>query len=823
MALISNWKLAVRSLERQPGFALAAMLTLGLGLAAATVITTATRSALSASPSYRSPEELVILRPTWTPKAGPVPELQSWSYPLFTTVRDSDRELPALAAYTPNARSFNFSADGVGARRARVEMVSASYFGIVGVAPAFGRVFEPADDVVPGGRQVVLISDAFWRATLRADAAVLGHVVRIEKQPYTVIGVLPPGFTGLSEAAELWVPIATAPALTFPRRLTGSLSFWHGVVARVPAGERPAFGGRLAALAPAVAAAVPLAEGFGAGELSFSTLSLLDVRQDPALRRALIALSAAAMAVLLVAFVNVANLSLVRLAQRRREVAVRVAMGASRLALLREAVAENLLLAVGAMAVALALVPPGLALVRVLQPPVQAGAAGLGGSQLDLGALSFSAMVAGLAALVLAALATREDVAPADQLRGRCAETSAPHSRLRRLLVVAQLAAVLALATVAGLLGRSLDHLMTRPLGFESDHLLTLRVDLPRGAYSGEAGQLFFERAVERLASLPGVETAALANCLPLSGACDQPQMVAAERSGERGAPGEPGLEVWMNMVDAAYFRALGLPVVAGRGLLATDRHGALRVAVIDQTAAARYWPGADPVGQRIQLSVGWGEEDDFAEVVGVVGALPADDLIGQPRPGVYLAFAQYSYSSNFLVLRTREEPQALALAAERVIHELDADLAVWDLTTMAGRVRRASAGTRFGAALLGSFGVVALVLAALGVYGVVAFGVARRTREFGVRLALGSRRGQLLGQVLRETALLATLGILAGIGLALAAAKLVSGMVVTGSPYDPLVLVGASLLLGLVTLGASLLPAASAAGIDPIRALREG
>lgn len=813
-------RFALRALRKNPVFTIVAVATLALGIGANTTVFSAVYAVTLARPPFPSPEDLRVVRAVLRGEGGATDTLGWWSYPMYEAFRDGASGIGELAAYTPRALAYNLAGSDA-PQQARVEMVSASYFGLLGVQPMLGRGFAPDEDLTPGTHSVAVLSHGLWQAAFGADSSVIGRTITLNSVPVAVIGIMGPGFAGLSGQADMWVPVMMAPTLVFPRRLEQKISFWHAVVARVEPGatdERLAV--HLASGARSVEAEIPLEEAFGPmEEPGFAAVPLAAARVDPAVRRALLVLLGAVLCVLLIACVNVANLLLARGAARTREIGVRVALGVGRARLARQLLVESLVLAAMGGAAAVVLAAWGLGVLTALRPPALAGTVDLAAARLSGPVLIFNfgvALCAGLAfGLAPAWASLRADARTL--LTGR--RDASGRIGPRGGLVAIQIALAVVLLVGASLLVRSLMSLQQTPLGFTPDGVLTAYVNVPRQAYSGQEASRLFTETVSRLRELPGVRRAAVANCLPVSGGCDNVQL---EIEGEVGGAEQRGRYVSMNMVDSPYFAAMGIPLVAGRAFTALDDSTAPRVAILNEAAARHYWPGRDPIGERIQLSVGWGAEDDWAEVVGVVGDVKRGALHAPAGPTVYLSYIQYSYRSNYLVVQTDGDPGAIAGSVRRVIGQVDPGLPLWDVRTMRERVATATAADRFSTALLSVFGVMALALAAVGVYGVISFSVARRTREIGVRVAMGAREADVLRMVLRQGLGVTLVGVAVGGAIALLAARLLRGQLRGISAADPLAFAAAVVLLVGVGAFASLLPARRAARIDPMEALRQ-
>jgi putative ABC transport system permease protein len=521
--------------------------------------------------------------------------------------------------------------------------------------------------------------------------------------------------------------------------------------------------------------------------------------------------------VLLIVCVNVANLLLTQTAKRRHELGVKLAIGARRIQIVRQLFVESAILALAGGAAALLVALWGLDLLRSLAPAAAWETVDFARLSLNTPVLLFNfgaAALVGVAIGVLPALKT-----PEGQLETVLKESSrsvASRVGARGVLVSVQVALALVLLAGAGLMLESLARLRSAPLGFETEGLLTANIELARQAYAEDEAIDFLDQAARQLAGLPGVEHASVGNCLPLAGHCDRVRM---DIQGEVRGPDEPGHAVWINMTDGEYFQTLGIPLLAGRSFVASDRIEAQRVAIVNEAAARAYWPNENPIGARIQLSVGW---DDWAEVIGVVGDTRISSVATESRPGVYLPYAQMFYRSNFLVVATDGDPLAYVDPLRRVVGELDASLPVWDVQTMRERVAGAVAPTRFSTLLLALAATLATALAAIGVFGVMAFNVAGRTREFGMRMALGATAADVMKLVVRQGMQFTLAGLAAGVVAALILTRALTSQLYQVRPSDPFTLGIVSVLLALIALAAAYLPARRAATIDPVEALRD-
>ena len=811
--LLHDLRFAVRSLRTSPGFTAASVATLALAIAANATIFSGVYATLLEAPPYRAPHELALVTPVLEHGTGEPQTQQYWSYPMYEAFRAAAGEAGQFAAFTPNPQRVNLAREDA-AEPVRMEMVSEPYFGILGVVPRLGRFFTPDEDQTPNSHPVAVLSEGLWRRLFGADPAVVGRTVRLDATPFTVVGIAPAGFRGLSDQADLWTPIMMAPTVTFPRRLSGKYSFWHMVIGRVPEGTDAAPG--LAGGARAMEDRLQLTRTFEATGLRLAAVPLQAARTDRRLGRALLVLLGAVLMVLLIACANIASLHLARARRRRRELGIRVALGAGRGRLARQLFAESAVLALGGGFIGVLLSAWGLDLLNALRPQALAMVGGPGGARLSVAVLAFAALASMGAAVLFGLLpawsASRTD--PLTLLRADLA--SSDRLRLRGALVTAEVALAVVLLAGAGLLIRTVVALSRAPLGFEPRQVVTALVNPPTRAYTDESGRRLFRDATERLATLPGVQSAGAGYCLPVAGGCDQVVMTIA------GEPAAGDHEVWLNMVDERYLATLGIPVVAGRGILASDRPGAPDIALVSEAAARRYWPGKNPMGERIRLGVGWPEGDGWAEVVGVVRDVKFDgNLRTGAAPGVYLAMPQFTYLANHLVVKTAGDPGGAVADLRAVVRGLDPQLPLWDAAPMTRHVAAAAAAERFSMVLLGAFGLLALALAAVGVYGVISYSVAGRTRELGVRMALGAHPRSVLGLVFRQGFGFVGRGLVGGAFAALAATRVLGSQLYDVAPFDPPTLVAVLGVIGAVSATAIWLPARRATRIAPMEALR--
>lgn len=803
---MSDLRLALRSLARHPGFTAVCIVTLAVGLGATTAIFSAVHAVLLAPLPFAEPGQLVsvralVQRDTW--------ERRNFSAPDFRDYRaQATRTLAGFSAV--NALSYNLTGDGEAVRVAG-ERVSASYFSVLGVAPGLGRTFADAEDAAPELPPLVVLGHDLWRTRYASDPAILGRTLRLNETNFTVVGVMPPGFRGLDGSAQLWVPLSTLSRAVWDARGNRGID----AIARLRPGatlaqareELADLGRRLAEAHPGTNAnysadAVPLREEL-AGDL----------------RQPLLVLLAAVGFVLLLACTNVANLLLVRLAVRGRELAIRLSLGASRGAIARLFLAEAAVLALagGALGLLLAtwLVAALAHWLPVDLPPIVA----LG---LHPAAVGFAAGATVLSALLVgtlpALLAGRRDLAGFLKDGGRSGPGAAG-ARLRAALVVSELALSLVLLVAAVLFVRSFIRLVDQPTGYRTERLVTQRLTLPALRYDRDAMRRFARTLQERAAALPGVTAAAVATDTPLEGNWSATFFTV---EGAPAAVGSPEGRAFAHTVSHTFFATAGLTLLRGRTFAPSYPAGHEIEVVVSENLARRYWPGADAVGRRLKA----GRADStnpWMRVVGVVAETRYRGLASNVTadPDLYGSLDQRPAAGLAVLVQTAGDSRSVGPDLRRLIAALDPNIPAFGLATIEERIARASARQRFSAQLMAAFAVVALLLAALGLYGVVTFGVGQRTREIGVRMALGARPADILRMVIGDTGRLVLLGLAAGTALAFALAPSVGSLLFRVDPRDPLTYAAVAGLLALVAAFAAWLPARRAARVDPTVALR--
>jgi putative ABC transport system permease protein len=802
--LLQDLRYGARMLFRQPAFTLIAVLMLGLGIGANTAIFSVINSALLRPLPYPQAERIVHL---WeTNRSQNV--LTSTVSPLcFADWREQSKSFESISAY----RYARLALTGGGEPERIIGIAaSAGFFEALGVTPLLGRGFTAEEDK-PGNNRVVVLSHDLWQRRFAGDKNLLGQTIMLDSQQHTVIGVMPPKFR-YPDSAELWMPLA----LDLSRFSRGSHFLF--AIGRLKPGVTPA-----AAQAELDVIAGNLEKQYPNNNkgVGINLVPLHDQVVGKDLRLRLWVLLAAVGLVLLIACVNVANLQLARAVARHRETAIRSALGAGQGRLVRQFLTESLLLAVLGGLAGLLLSKWGvdwLAVVARKQFP-QLPEIGL-----DNRVLGFTLLVSLLTGVIFglapALQAVRVNVQTALKESGPSA--TGQRQGLRSLLVVSEVALAVVLLVGAGLLINSFFRLQRVNPGFNPENLLTLNIALPNAKYGTPHQQVaFFQQTLQRIAALPGVQAAGAVNDLPFSGSRSRSSFSIDGRTQQ---PNE-SWDADARLISPDYFRAMGMQLSAGRAFTGRDEKDGPGVVIINQTMARRFWPNADPLGKR--LTIGMGQEQQLygkapsREIVGIVGDLKHQDLTGANEPEMYVPYQQASSPVMSLVVRGRGDSSKLTNAIRGAVREVDREQPISSVLLMEERLARAVATERLNTFLLALFAAVALLLAASGIYGVMAYTVTQSTRELGIRMALGAQQQDVLKLVLGQGLLLTAIGLAVGVAASFALTHLMRGLLFGITPTDPLVFSSAPLLLTLVALLACYVPARRATKVDPIIALR--
>jgi predicted permease len=797
---------AVRQLIRRPGWTFTVLMTLALGLGANTSIFALVDAMLFRPAPGRHPEQLV-----WVALAeGQSGRGRAMPYRTYTDLRDRTTTLSGLLAYS----STPFSVGGRQAERVTGHLVSGNYFDVLGVQAAAGRTLAPGEDTIPGAHPVVVLSDRLWRRRFNADTAVVNTTTVINGRPFTVVGVAPAGFVGveLGDDAELWMPMAMQSQAmpSIPDLLTDAGAGWLRAVGRLRDGTsveqadvelRGLSKQTQAGVAPAderLAGVTPIRGGLGPADRSdlvpvFAALSIV-----PAL-------------VLLVACFNVANVMLARNVGRRKEFAMRRAIGATRARLVGQLLVEAVVIALLAAACGVA-VSYGLTALIVHfgeVPPEIASAVRPDAKVLGL-TTGLAILTTLIFALAPALTATRFELLPSLKDEGLTATSGAGRRRLRGAFVVAQIAVSLTLLITAGLFLQSMSKALDVDPGFEAAGAATLSVDPALQGYTPERQDVFVRALLAAASELPGVTAATVTSVVPLSGRLTGTEAVADDSTNRS--------SVAFSSVAPRYFAAMGIDLVRGRDFGPADRAGAPPVVIVNETLARRLWPDGDAIGKRLRPD---DRGEPWREVIGIARDGKYGELLERPRGAMYLPVAQNPASPLTLVARTSGDVSELMRGLTGAAQRLDGDMPLFRGQTLEDTIRRVVDKQRAAASLIGVFGAIALLLAAIGIYGVASHAVSLRTREIGIRMSLGARAADVLRMFVRETFTLAVIGVGLGLALSAAASQLLTGFIFGLSPTDAMTFAAAAVVICVVAISASYLPARRAARVDPLRALR--
>ena len=794
--VLTDVRYAIRRLLASPGFSTIAVLTLALGVGASTAIFSAVSPILFEPLPYPGADRIVAIREMQRDGSR-----NPGTFGMYRELVARSRSFDALAVL----RSWQPTLTGVDrAERFEGQRVSASYFRVLGVSPAIGRDFDAADDQ-PGAPNVVIISYAVWRQRFAGDPAIIGRALTLDDVPHVVIGVMPDRFENvLAPAATMWVPLqydmSQGRAWGHHLRTVGRLR--AGVSVERATGELGPIGNAvLAELRPPTYGtdvrliAAPLHDEVVGG-----------------VRPALLAILGAVTLVLVIACVNVANLLLARGVRRRGEFALRAALGAGHGRLMRQLLTESVVLATVAGALGIGAAVFGVRALVALSPP---GLPRLDAIAVDGRSLAFALAITTLIGLAFGSIpalqAARSD--PQSALQGGSRRTAGGHRRTRGALVVGEIALALTLLVSSGLLLRSLDRLFAIPTGFDPAELLTMQIQTAGQRFNDDTtSDRYFESVLEAARGVPGVTAAALTSQLPLSGDVDE--------FGVRPASTTLGFNSYRYGVSPGYLEAMRIPIRRGRAILATDVTSAPAVAVISESLARTMFPNTDPIGERIEIGPPDGPK---YTVIGIAGDVKQLSLSASESSAAYVPASQWLFAepAMSLVVRARGDAATLVPALRDAVWSVDKDQPIVRVALMADLVAATAAERRFALILFEAFALAALLLAAAGTFGVVSGSVAERTREIGVRSALGASRGEIVGLVLRQGMTLTGFGVLIGLAGAAFASQAIAAMLFGVSRADPATYVGVTVLLAAVSLLACAVPAWRAARVDPSITLR--
>lgn len=805
--LVKDLKYGFRMLVKNPGFTIVAAVTLALGIGANTAIFSVMNGLFLHPVGIPQPGRLLAIRVKYDKLNLKNIDISPTD---FADVRDARQVFSSAAIMTES--SFNYSASDLPERLLGAQ-VSSRWFEVFGARPVLGRTFRAEEDL-PNANRVAVLSYGTWKQLFGGDVKIVSETIQLNQQPYRVVGVMGPEF-GWPNDAQLWVPLGLAPNEFGPQnRFNESYFAVARIRPEVSVAQAEAFvklrGNQSVQSNPRAAAyardsewgmfAMPLTE-FVFGDLKTPMLVLLG----------------AVGFVLLIACSNIAGLMLARSSARARELAVRSALGASRWDLIRQTLAESLLLGGIGTLVGLALAQDGIRILTSLAPQQENGVI----IRTDPYVLIF-AIGAGVLSALLFGIAPAWQVSGVrhfDALKegGRSGAAGARQHRLRAFLVAGEVAMALVLLVGAGLFLKSLARIQQVAPGFDPHGVITAALSLPANQYPDDEKRIAFYRNVtDRLANLPGVASAAVTYPLPFSGSGGSSSF---DIEGRVESPGDPGPHSDLQVVTPAYFSTMKIPVREGRVFTDQDREGMDSVVVIDQNLASQYWPNQDPVGKRLRR----GSRAKWSTIIGVVGHVDRNALVGESGKGVciYPLYQLASIPAAYLIARTTVDPVSLATPLREAVRSIDPNQPVYDLTPLDQLVATSLGPRRFAVTLLGFFAAMALLMASLGLYGVVSYSVTQRTQEFGIRMALGAQSAQVLALVIKEGMKLVAAGVLLGLAVALGVARLLSSQLYGVGVFDPVTFGLMALALLVIALFACFIPARRATRVDPMVALR--
>lgn len=811
--MLRDLTFAARLLVKSPGFSIVTILSLALGIGANAAIFSLVDAILLRPLPVEEPTRLMSVFTTDTRNAGNLP----LSHLNYKDLRDQNTVFEAMSAFT--FAQVNWS-NGSDAQQAPAQVVDGQYFSLLGVRPALGRGIAPVDDETP--TPVAVLSHGFWQAALGGDKGIVGRTITVNRVPFTVIGVAPAGFTGtlLGGGPSMWVPMSmhdvVQPNFDWYETRRGLFLFAFGRLRDGVTMEQA--GANLSTIFAQLEQAFPDDNrGRNAG-----VVPLLDARLNPngqggaPVVRISILLMAVVGIVLLIACANIANLLLARATKRRREIAVRLALGAQRRRLLRQLLTESVLLSVVGAAAGVLLAYWLLDILRATALPLPVPVDD--NSVINARVLLFTGGLAIVTGLLFG-------IAPALQASGADVLSTLKNElvpagggrrggpRLRQLLVIAQVAASLIALVAAAMFLRGLREAQSIDPGFETEGVLIANVNLGREGYTPERGQIYYQQVAERLRGVPGVQHAAVAQNAPFAGGFLRSIFLEGADTTTRDR-----VLVQINSVSPGYLETIGVPLVAGRDFTSADTESSMGVVIVNEQMAQQFWPGEDALGKRFRF---FGDEA-LTTVVGIAKTVKYNGVIEDPIPFIYQPWLQNYTPAATVHVRTAGSAAPLAPSVRAALREVDPTLALFNIQTLEDQVADALAPLRTNVILLTAFGALALLLAAIGLYGVTSYTVTHRTREIGVRMALGARPGAVLGLVLTQGLTLVGIGLAIGLVAAFGLSTLVPpDFIANTSPRDPVTFAATAAVLAVIAVVATYVPAKRATRIDPLIALR--
>jgi len=809
--IVQDLRYALRQLRKNPGFTTIAVLTLALGIAVNATMFSFVSAFLLRRPPGREPERVAVVTSV-DPSQGFQPDASPVSVPNYLAWREANHVFTDMAA-ADEYRTVTLTSQGQ-SEALRSAAVSPNFFDLLGVTTQLGRTFQAGEDQI-GQDQVVILSHDLWKVRFASDASLVGRNVRLNRELYTVIGIMPASFRLLGHASQLWTPLVLTPAdRSAAARKDRSLYVFARLKPDVSLAQARS---ELVTLARRAQESFPETEkGWGAAVRTLPDFLLYDF----GVRSALAVMMTTVWFVLMIACTNVAGLLLAQAAGRRKEVAIRRALGAGRLRIVRQLLTESMVIALFGGSMGLLLAYWGIDLVRASMTFNEAISAVT--FSLDWNVLFFAAGIslvcAVLCGLVPSLNVSRTDITTNLKDESRSASPSRSHSRLRTLMVTGEIALSLFLLIGSGLLLRGIFLQEHQNLGFQADHLLTASVTLDNARYKDAFRQTIFVRdLISRLQNLPGAAAAAVASDLPATG----PGSVNLRIQGQPELPANQPLSALDVVVTPDYFRTAGIPLLHGRTITEADDATGPGVVLVNQEFVRRYLHDQEPLGNRIVLSVS-GAAHESSEIVGVVGNVKTYSESTHDDPEVYEPFLQRPVPSFSVMLRATSDPNLLVSALQNTVAQMDVELPLSHVMSMPAVIESQKGGSPFFLRALGSFALLSLVLSAIGIYGLIAYSVGQRTHEIGIRMALGARSQDVLRMVLAEGMKLTAIGGAVGLALALPLPKVFNAMFFDLHVSEPQVYFIVPIGILVVAMFATYVPARRAARVDPMNALRQ-
>ena len=826
MRILYDVRYALRTLRRTPLFTAAALVSLTLGIGSSAAVFSLIDAAMLRRPPFVDSERLVVLNITQrSPLEGE--QRHRWSWPRFQLLKRYVRSFESVATSSNNVVTLtgSTSPEPLG-----IELVSPEYLTVMRAPLVSGSGFVEDSNASAVGVHSVVIGHDLWQRRFDGAQGVLGTTLQLNGVTFTIVGVAARGFNGVSGLAHAWIPATAAPLVTYREYLTTNQNFITVVGRLRPDATLESARAELAVVGPRIHVEQPSEVDTPQDQFSATAMTLNDARIDVVTRRALMLLAGAAVMLLLIACGNVAGLLIGRAATRRREIAIRLAIGSGRGRLVQQMLVEGAVLAAGAGVLTLIVtawvmpflrIPPTLARGRNFYGAVGEFATPIIDWRLFAFTFAISACTVLLFALLPALRSTRTAIA-ADLKTGGAPLAAGRRLGVREAIVGLQLALAVVLLVACGLLLNSYSRLRQTPLGFDPDGLLTFMIRPSEVKYNGAAAPALIERVLQEIVRVPGVEAATVDGCAPLSTQCANGTLRIVGRSPTN--PAEAPL-VLRHYVAPDHFKTLRVPLIRGRGLEEKDRAGSPGVVVINEAAAQRFWAGEDPIGKRVWFegAAAFGTPEASAEIIGIVGNVAYQPLTENPiQPDFFTAYPQFTYPNRMVLVRAASgEPLALVPQIAQAVRRADPDLALFDVQAMSARAQLSWSKDGFQAALFLIIASIALIVAATGVYAVTSFLVTTRTRELGVRMALGANTRQIARATMSPLVRFALPGAVAGIIGASMLGRVMRAALYETSPLDPVVLVGAVSILIAAVAAASYMPLRRALRVNPVDVLR--